>query len=156
MKRLPALLLAALAFGAQATPALDAAFAKSSVVIAGHHACYRFDVWLAVDREQQARGLMHVRELSPWQGMLFVYDDERPRSMWMKNTFIPLDILFIRADETIATIARDTEPQSLRSIPSGVPVRYVLELNAGVTDSLGIRSGDLVMWAGDASPPSEN
>jgi hypothetical protein len=64
--------------------------------------------------------------------------------MWMKNTLIPLDILFIRGDGSVASIARMTEPQSLRSIASDEPVKYVLELNGGVADELGIDSDSVV------------
>ena len=156
MRSLPAALLAVLALTAQANPALDAAFPKSSVVIATGEACFNFGVWLALERDAQARGLMHVRELGPWEGMLFVYGDERPRSMWMKNTLIPLDMLFIRADGSISSIASDTEPQSLASIRSREPVRYVLELNAGVSDRLNIVPGDRLAWEGDAAAPSQD
>lgn len=125
---------------------LDAAFDRASIVIsATSSACYRFNVWIASERQQQTRGLMFVRELAADAGMLFVYDGSGRRSMWMKNTFIPLDILFIREDGTIANIAIETEPLSLESIASSEPVRYVLELNAGVTDALGIVPGDIVM-----------
>jgi uncharacterized membrane protein (UPF0127 family) len=137
---------------AAANPELDAAFPQSSIVItASSNACYRFDVYLAIENAQWRRGLMHVKSLDFWRGMLFVYPEEGRRSMWMKNTFLPLDMLFIRADGRISSIATDTEPQSLRSIASIEDVRYVLELNAGVTARLGITAGDSILWAGDVS-----
>ena len=105
-------------------------------------ACHRFDVYLALDREQQRRGLMFVRDLPERRGMFFVYEADAFLSMWMKNTFISLDILFVRADLTIASIAEDTEPQSLRTISATEPVRYVLELKAGTSRQLGIRPDD--------------
>ena len=71
-------------------------------------------------------------------GMLFVYPEARVLSMWMKNTYIPLDILFIRADGTIANIATNTVPLSLESIPAIEPLNYALELNGGMTARLGI------------------
>ena len=127
---------------------LDDAFERSSLVIrASRHACHKFDVWLARSRPQQMRGLMFVRDLLPDTGMLFLYGDARPVSMWMKNTYISLDILFIRADGTVSSIARDTEPLSLRSVASAEPVSFVLELAAGVTASLGIEPGDTMMWS---------
>ena len=96
---------------------LDEAFAKDVLVIhASNHACYRLDVYIAATDAQRARGLMHVRSLPESTGMLFLYDYEARLSMWMKNTFIPLDILFVRADGTVSSIAYDTEPQSLKSI----------------------------------------
>jgi uncharacterized membrane protein (UPF0127 family) len=76
--------------------------------------------------------------------MLFDYQESRPVAMWMKNTHIPLDMLFIDAAGRVARVARDTEPFSLTPIPSGQPVRAVLELNAGTARRLGIRPGDRV------------
>lgn len=155
MKRYLALLFVGLplaSLSAFANPELDAAFPQSSIVIhASSDACYRFDVYLAIDNAQWRRGLMHVKSLDPWRGMLFVYPEEGRRSMWMKNTFLPLDMLFITASGRISSIATDTEPQSLRSITSIEDVQYVLELNGGVTRRLGIRAGDSIMWAGDVN-----
>jgi uncharacterized protein len=128
-----------------ADEALDRAFSRDSIVIeASGSACYDFDVYLALTPEQQRRGLMHVRRLPAFTGMLFVYGSDDVRSMWMKNTYFPLDILFIRSDGSVESIAPMTEPLSLRSITSGEPVRYVLELNGGVADELKIDSGSTV------------
>lgn len=124
---------------------LSESFERGTIVIeAGENACYRFDVWLAETSAQHRRGLMHVRELPRFEGMLFIYQDPARRSMWMKNTYMPLDMLFIRADGTVASIAPDTEPLSLESIASREPVQYVLELNAGVTEALGIEPGSRI------------
>ena len=132
---------------------LDAAFERDTLIIsASAHACHRFDVWLARTWPQQRRGLMFVRDLPADAGMLFVYDGPGPRSMWMKNTYIPLDIVFVRDDGTIASIIAETEPLSLRSLASTEPVTYVLELGGGVAASLGIASGNQVFWS-DAVPP---
>ena len=118
---------------------LDAAFDKDLLVIsASEHACYVFDVYIAMTREQRSRGLMYVRYMPDFTGMLFVYRQSRVLSIWMKNTYIPLDILFIRADGSIANIETHTEPLSLRSISAIEPLNFVLELNAGVTERLGI------------------
>jgi uncharacterized membrane protein (UPF0127 family) len=76
--------------------------------------------------------------------MLFDFQRMAPVSMWMQNTYIPLDMLFIRADGTIARIEEHTEPLSTRTIPSGEPVLGVLELNAGTSSQLGIKAGDRV------------
>jgi uncharacterized protein len=136
---LPVVLLLFTAHTANAVSDLDGGFARDAIVIENSgNACYRFDVYLALTVEQQRRGLMHVRSLPPFTGMLFVYDDAGPRSMWMKNTFIPLDILFIRADGTVSSVAERTEPLSLRSIASTEAVTYVLELNGGVSEALRI------------------
>lgn len=126
---------------------LDAAFDRDVLVIAASaHACYRFDVYLALDDAQKQRGLMHVRKLPALTGMLFVYDGKYPQSMWMKNTYIPLDIVFARDDGRVSSIARNTEPQSLRSIASIEPVRYVLELNAGTARRLAIDENSRLLW----------
>jgi len=118
---------------------LEEAFAQTVlVVVATRFACHRLDIYIAETREQTRRGLMFVRELPPMTGMLFIYDRDAYHSMWMKNTFIPLDMLFIRADGSVSSIVRDTEPRSEKSISSIEPVRFVLELNAGTSERLGI------------------
>lgn len=126
---------------------LDAAFEKETLVIsASEHACHVFDIYLAMNRKQQMRGLMHVRHLPEFTGMLFVYRDASNHSMWMKNTFIPLDMLFIRADGTVSSIETNTVPQSLETISSVEPVNFVLELNAGVTERLHITTESIVYF----------
>lgn len=125
---------------------LSELFGQDVLVIVARYECHRFDVYLALDREQQRRGLMFVRELPVMSGMLFVYDGEAIHSMWMKNTFIPLDILFATGDGRVSSIEKDTTPQSLRSISSREPVTYVLELNSGVTDLLAIEVGSRLIW----------
>lgn len=131
---------------------LEQDFAKNAIVIeASGTACYDFDVFLAITGTQQRRGLMNVKKLPEFTGMLFVYTQDDYHSMWMKNTYIPLDMVFIRSDGTIAWIARDTEPLSLRSISPEEPVQYVLELNGGVTEALQIEPGSRVLLPGDLS-----
>jgi len=146
----PALLLAALLICFTATAAdddLDAAFGKDVlIIVASAHACYRFDVYLAVEREQARRGLMFVRDMPLMTGMLFVYDSDERYSMWMKNTFISLDMVFARSDGTVSSVIRNTEPQSLRSNSAIEPVRYVLELNAGVTMRFSIDEKSRLLW----------
>ncbi|MBT8100783.1 MAG: DUF192 domain-containing protein [Gammaproteobacteria bacterium] len=132
---------------AAANDSLDATFERDILIIAANeYACYRFDIYLATEFEQQRQGLMHVRQLAQTTGMLFVYSDSDYRSMWMKNTYIPLDISFVDSDGTIVNIVRDTEPLSLKSISSIRPVNYVLELNAGVTERLSIGAGSQLVW----------
>lgn len=136
------LLLTIFFVDAAADDTLDDAFERDVLaIVASKHACYRFDIYLAVTYEQQKRGLMFVRELPETTGMLFIYPKTDHYSMWMKNTFIPLDIAFATENGTIVNIARHTEPQSLKSIGSERPVNYVLELNAGVTERLKIHPG---------------
>ena len=107
---------------------------------------HTFSVELAVTRPQQARGLMFRRELAPDAGMLFLHKPARVTSMWMRNTLIPLDMLFIDQEGRIDKIVQRTEPHSLRSISSDRPVAAVLELDGGSTSRLGIAPGDRVIY----------
>lgn len=141
MKQLLAVLLLSIAAAAAlaADDTLDDAFEKDVLIIeASEFACHRLDIYLAIDNAQRARGLMHVRELPPRTGMLFVYEQGSRISMWMKNTYISLDMVFARHDGTVSSVARNTEPLSLRSVASIEPVTFVLELNAGTTERLHI------------------
>ena len=120
-------------------PDLDENFGFGSLTIANDDGeRFEFDVYLATEFEQQRRGLMFVRDMPERTGMLFIYEDEDIRSMWMKNTYIPLDMVFARADGTVTNVITDTVPQTLRSNRSTEPARYVLELNAGTARRLGI------------------
>jgi uncharacterized membrane protein (UPF0127 family) len=103
-----------------------------------------FDVELASTDEQRSKGLMFRRELPQGRGMLFDFGAEGPVAMWMKNTYISLDMFFIRADGTIARIAENTVPHSEATIQSGPPVKAVLEVIAGTAKRLGIAPGDRV------------
>ena len=103
-----------------------------------------FAVELAVTDEERARGLMFRKELPEGQGMLFDFKRDQDVSMWMENTYVSLDMIFIRADGRIARIAENTEPLSRRIISSGGPVRAVLEVVAGTAKKLGIAPGDKV------------
>jgi uncharacterized protein len=107
---------------------------------------HRFVVEIAGTPEQQAQGLMFRQSLAPDRGMLFPSDPPRPVSFWMKNTLIPLDMVFIRPDGSIARIAGSTVPLSLDPVPSLEPVSAVLEIAGGRAKELGIRAGDKVSW----------
>ena len=105
----PALALLLLSALAAADQGLDERFEKDVlIVVASRHACHRFDIYLALTNEQRARGLMFVRDLPMTTGMLFVYEREQIVSMWMKNTYIPLDMVFARGDGTVSSIAART------------------------------------------------
>ena len=106
---------------------------------------HEFRVHEAVRPEDQRTGLMFVEELGEREGMLFDYGSKRYASMWMKNTPISLDMLFIRDDGTVSSIAREALPYSRRVVSSREPVRAVLELNGGTCDALGIDVGDRVI-----------
>ena len=126
---------------------LDRDLKKSSLIIStSKKTCYLLSIWIAHSIKEKARGLMYVRNMPEQSGMLFVYTESDQRSMWMKNTYIPLDIIFIKNSETISSIARDTEPLSLKNIRSTEPVNYVLEINAGMTKKMGIVPNDKVFW----------
>lgn len=148
--RIAATLLVVMCVSGQSYTAgdLDAAFGTDTLVIsASQLGCHRFEVWVAVAGRQHSRGLMHVRDLQPNAGMIFIYTEPARRSMWMKNTYIPLDILFIRADGSVSSMIENTEPLSLRSISSIEPVTFVLELNAGTAERLKIAPGDQMVWS---------
>ena len=111
-------------------------------------ASHRFTVEVARTEDEQAQGLMFRESLAPDAGMLFPFPSPRPASFWMKNTLIPLDMLFIRADGTIARIAVNTTPHSLDPVGVGEPVAAVLELAGGRSAELGIAEGDRAAWPG--------
>ncbi len=107
---------------------------------------HRFTVELARTVEEQATGLMNRSSLAPDRGMVFPFETPRDASFWMKNTLIPLDIIFVRADGSIANIAENTVPLSLQPIQSEGPVSAVLEIAGGRSAELGLRAGDKVKW----------
>ncbi len=121
------------------------AFEQSQLAIESGSGTLAFQVELAVTPEQRRHGLMFRESLDDDQGMLFDFGRSAPVTMWMRNTFVPLDMLFIEDDGRIARIAADTEPLSDAMIGSGGPVRAVLELPAGTSATRGIEVGDHVV-----------
>jgi uncharacterized membrane protein (UPF0127 family) len=107
---------------------------------------HNFTVEIARTPQEQAQGLMHRQSLAPDRGMIFPYEPPQPVGFWMKNTLIPLDMIFIRADGTIGRIAENTVPMSLEMVPSVEPVVAVLEIAGGRSRELGIKAGDRVDW----------
>jgi len=103
-----------------------------------------FIVEVATDEGQREQGLMNRQSMKSDRGMLFDFSTDKPVYMWMKNTYLPLDMLFIDRDGKITYIKRNTLPLSEDIIASQGPVRFVLEINAGVSDTLGIKIGDTV------------
>jgi uncharacterized membrane protein (UPF0127 family) len=124
--------------GAQA----QATFDRTTLSIETAKGSHEFDIELALAPDQQSQGLMFRRELAVDAGMLFFHQRERVASMWMRNTFVPLDMLFVASDGKIVHIVERTVPQSLATISAGKPVRAVLEVNAGTVRRLAIKSGD--------------
>jgi uncharacterized membrane protein (UPF0127 family) len=124
----------------QPAPAAD----MNTVEIATKTGVHFFSVELAVNDEQRARGLMFRKELPEGKGMLFDFQTEQDVAFWMKDTYIPLDMIFIRANGRILRIAANTTPLSTQTVPSGGPVRAVLEVAGGTARRLGIEPGDRV------------
>jgi len=106
----------------------------------------RLDIEIAESEYETQTGLMYRKSMEERQGMLFIFPDEARHSFYMKNTLIPLDILFIRGDRSIANIARNAQPMDESGIPSAGPVQYVLEINAGLSDRWGLKEGDRVVF----------
>jgi uncharacterized membrane protein (UPF0127 family) len=111
------------------------------IAAAGKH---RITVEVADTDAERSAGLMFRRSLGDDEGMIFIYPRDEPISMWMKNTYISLDMIFVRGDGTIHRIASDAEPFSEQTISSGGNVRAVIEMKAGSAKRLGIKSGDKV------------
>ena len=103
-----------------------------------------FDIWVADTPERQSQGLMFVRSLPEQRGMLFVHDSPKPIGMWMKNTYIPLDMVFIDARGRIQQIVAQTTPHSLETIRSNQPALAVLEIGGGEARRLGLKPGQHV------------
>jgi uncharacterized membrane protein (UPF0127 family) len=134
----------ALLAGAAFAQGNDIQFRRSSLVIVTGGREIKFDVELALNDAERSRGLMFREKLGPYDGMLFDFHREAPVSFWMKNTLIPLDMIFIAADGTIRSIHANAVPHSTETIPSQFPVRGVLEINGGSAKLLGIKPGDKV------------
>jgi uncharacterized membrane protein (UPF0127 family) len=132
---------------AQVGPIEDlAAFPRGKLQIAdGKKVKHTFEVWLADSPRRQSQGLMFVRALPAMGGMLFVHESPRPASMWMKNTYIPLDMVFIDARGRIQQIVEQTTPHSLDIIRSDEPALAVLEIAGGEAKRLRLHPGQRVI-----------
>ena len=139
-----ALLVAVLVLSAAAAQN-QVTFERGSLSIRSGDRLIDVSIEIARSKEQRARGLMFRRELGDTEGMLFDYGYPQQASMWMKNTYIPLDMLFVRSDGVIEKIVVRTTPHSLDSIYSKGEVRAVLELKGGMAEKLGIRVGDKII-----------
>lgn len=147
MRNLVVCLFVLVSAAALADDELDRLFGKDVLVIeASRWACHRFDIYVATTDAQRSRGLMFVRELPATTGMLFVYSGNEAISMWMKNTFISLDMVFALPDGRVSSVISYTEPQSLKSLRSREPVAFVLELNAGTAERLAIDDDSRLVW----------
>jgi uncharacterized membrane protein (UPF0127 family) len=144
--RMLAMASLATALAAAAANAELQTFGRDELTIESGGEAHRFTVELAVTPEQRGQGLMYRERLPAEAGMLFLYPTEQMISMWMKNTLIPLDMLFIAEDGRIIHIAERAIPGSLATISSGQPARAVLELNGGTAARLDIAPGDRVLY----------
>ena len=129
---------------AEFAPAQLKGFPRSTVGIVRHDGRDEFQIWIADTPPRQQQGLMFVRDLPADYGMLFPLDTIRVMSMWMKNTYVALDMVFIGTDGRISAIAANTRPLSEDIVSFPVPVQAVLELKAGESARRGIRVGDKV------------
>jgi len=118
---------------------------------------HEFDAWRADTPRTREQGLMFVREIGAERAMIFVYDPPANVSMWMKNTLLPLDMVFVDGNGCVVNVKHDAQPGSLAIISAGMPVALVVELRAGTAKALGIGAGDLVLrpqanWPANRQP----
>ncbi|WP_375195809.1 DUF192 domain-containing protein [Sphingobium sp.] len=135
-----------------ATGATEARAALLPLVIRTARGDHRFTVEVARTEKEQEQGLMFRKSLDADSGMLFPMNPPRTASFWMKNTLIPLDMLFIHTDGSIAYLKADAQPYSREPVSAGIPVAAVLELRGGRAAELGIGQGDRVRWGDCAGP----
>jgi len=104
------------------------------------------DIEIADDEYKTQTGLMYRQSMEENQGMLFIFPDAQVRSFYMKNTEIPLDIIYIDKNKKIVSFQKNARPYDATSLPSGVPAQYVLEINAGLSDRWNLQVGDRIDW----------
>ncbi|HEY3251099.1 MAG TPA: DUF192 domain-containing protein [Ignavibacteria bacterium] len=109
----------------------------------------KIDVEIAETEETRHLGLMYRESMKEEEGMLFIFPFEEPQGFYMRNTIIPLDIIFVNSKKKIVKIHKRTEPFSEKTLPSFKPSIYVVEVNAGFTDKFGIKEGDYIDWRRD-------
>jgi hypothetical protein len=130
-----------------------ARFPQETLAIKTKRTTHVFQIWVADTPSRKAQGLMFVRGLAADRGMLFVHDTPRVASMWMKNTYIPLDMVFVGANGKVAEVHANTTPHSLELVTSRKPVLAVLELAAGEAARRGIQPGDRVIHPAFGTAP---
>ena len=140
------LLFVAMAFQMVTLSSAQKAMRQDTLKLITASGTHAFTIEIAEKDEDKARGLMFRNALADDKGMVFPFTETRMASFWMKNTFIPLDIIFVRADGSIENIAMNTIPYSTDPVESTAPVAAVLELRGGLTAELGIKAGDKVRW----------
>ena len=125
-----------------------AQFADSQVIVKGDQGDSRVRVELARSQNEMARGLMYRQQLDEDAGMLFIYQQDGDHHFWMKNTYLPLDMVFLGADGKVVGIVENAEPMTTTSRSVNTPSRYVLEVNAGYCRRHGVRNGTRVEFFG--------
>jgi len=136
----------ALALSSLFTIISQACQAQPKVTIQSAKGEVGFQVEIAATPEKRERGLMYRRELPPDHGMLFIFPAEKVNSFWMKNTPIPLDMIFISSERKIVGIVQETVPFSLDGRSVSAPSQYVLEINGGLSRRYGFKAGDAVRF----------
>lgn len=134
--------------GALLAQAVAFAASTGTIVLETETGDHSFDIEVMTTDRERARGLMYRRSLPERSGMLFLYDRPQGATMWMKNTFIPLDMVFIAPGGTVHRIERNAEPFSTEVISSEGAIIAVLELNAGEADRIALKRGDKVIYPG--------
>jgi uncharacterized protein len=121
------------------------AFPQTTLTISGGGSSHQFSIWVANTTPREEQGLMFVRELPADKGMVFIGDQPKVWTMWMRNTYIPLDMLFVATDGHVVKIAHAL-PHDETVISSDVAVNAVIELQAGISDKLHMKVGDIAKW----------
>ena len=153
MRGAPALALALVLAGGAA--AAEGMCRDDRLTLSGTWGRAVFTVAVADEADERARGLMFVESMPAMAGLLFVYDRPQPVAFWMRNTLIPLDMVFADADGVVSRVHADAVPLDETAIPGGDAVQFVLELNAGMAARLGIGPGDVMIHPaiGNCDPP---
>jgi uncharacterized membrane protein (UPF0127 family) len=107
----------------------------------------QLDIEIADDAYQTETGLMYRKSMPKNEAMLFIFEDEKPRSFYMKNTEFALDIIYVNSNNEIVSIQKNAKPLDKTSLPSGAPTKYVLEVNAGLSEQWGLEKGDRIVWS---------
>jgi uncharacterized membrane protein (UPF0127 family) len=124
------------------TPALFPSLQQAKVQATTATGTHEFAVWIAADAKSRERGLMYVRDMPPDRGMLFVFEFPQVVAFWMKDTYIPLDLVFLAEDGTVLNVAANAKPLSLDPIESEGDALAVLELRGGTAKKIGLKAGD--------------
>jgi hypothetical protein len=112
----------------------------------GRRIIYRLDIEIAQQTDERTQGLMFRRKMDDKQGMLFLFERPEPQSFWMRNTYIPLDIIYVNEKLEIVSIQKNAPPLNEKPLPSAAPAQYVLEINGGLCDKIGIKPGSKLAW----------